>query len=158
VFYRSATERVHRDMRLAVLNEQLKPVWQEVLDRLVIGTCVMSTAAIVRTSRGPLAAWEGHGEVFYTPLEGIHVRRPAPQSPPGKGKNRKHPRVAAHETGPILLVWTEDTAWNRGGSVAWQLLDEQLKPIGPAGRAEGLPVWGTAAAFPNGEGGFTIVY
>ena len=59
----------------------------------------------------------------------------------------------------MLLVWTEDTAWNRGGSVAWQLLDDRLEPIPSAsGHADGLPVWGTAAVFPTRDGAFTIVY
>jgi hypothetical protein len=156
VLYRGATERVHRDMHLVRLDAHMNPAGATVLDRLNVGVCVMSTAAILRTPKSFLAAWEGQGEVFYGPIDGARPLA-APTAPAGDGKNRKHPRLAVNEAGQMLLVWTEETGWNRGGSVAWQVLDEQLKPIGRAGRAEGLPVWGTAAAFPTPDG-FTVVY
>jgi hypothetical protein len=157
VLYRSANERVHRDMHLLRMNATNGQVEAGVLDRLNVGVCVMSTAAMVRTSGPLVAAWEGRGEVFYGALDATRLTASS-TAPPGDGKNRKHPRLAVNAAGQALLVWTEDTAWNRGGTIGWQLLDEQLKPLGPAGRADGLPAWGTAAPFATRDGGFAIVY
>jgi hypothetical protein len=66
--------------------------------------------------------------------------------------------VTALPSGEVLLVWTEGTIFGQGGGVAWQEFDKELKPVdGANGRAEGLPVWGTAAAFPR-EGRFFVLF
>jgi hypothetical protein len=156
VLYRGATEKVHRDMHLIRLDAQLKPAATRVLSELNVGICVMSTGSLAPGHAKILAAWEGRGEVLYAPLQsdGADV---AATAPPGTAKNRKHPRLAVNDAGRTLLAWTEGTAWNRGGAIAWQCLDERLRPLGPPGRAEGLPAWGTAGAFATRDG-FTIVY
>ena len=74
--------------------------------------------------------------------------------------NRKHPSVAVDRDGRLLIAWAEDTGWEKGGSVAWQLFDRELRPVpNAAGRADGLPVWSlpAAVALPDG-GGFVVIY
>jgi hypothetical protein len=71
---------------------------------------------------------------------------------------RKHPRLAVNRDGSILLVWTEGTAWARGGSIAWQVFDPGGSPTSARGSQPRLPVWGFAAAVARHDGGFTIIY
>jgi hypothetical protein len=81
-----------------------------------------------------------------------------PVSPEGDPGNRKHPRLAADNSGNVLLVWAEGTGWQKGGAIAWQVFDALGRPItGAKARTEGLPVWDFAAAVA-GESGFEVVY
>jgi hypothetical protein len=156
IIYRSAHERVHRDMNLIYVSaDPQKPTIASAVDRLEVGTCIMSTSSVLPWCK--LLAWEGQGKVFYGPMDGGRFAGP-PLPVPGEGKNRKHPRLAATPVGRALLVWTEDTAWNKGGSVAWQLIDHRLRPVDPIGHADGLPPWSFAAVFTSVDGRFTIIY
>jgi hypothetical protein len=57
----------------------------------------------------------------------------------------------------MLMVWTEGTGWQRGGSLAWQVFGRNGKPVGDMRVEPGVPVWSFAAvaAKPNG---FVILY
>ena len=57
-----------------------------------------------------------------------------------------------------MLVWTEGTAWAKGGAVAWQMYGTDGKPISEVKRAEGVPTWSLATAFAEPDGDFVIVY
>jgi hypothetical protein len=70
----------------------------------------------------------------------------------------KHPVAAVNKAGETLLVWTEGTAWQRGGAVAWQLFSTDGKPTGTAQRRDGVPTWGLAAVVAEPDGAFTILY
>ncbi len=74
------------------------------------------------------------------------------------GPKRKHPAVAGNARGEVLMAWTEGTAWAKGGDLAWQLFGPDGEPIGEAGHAAGVPVWGiiTAVALPNNQ--FALIY
>lgn len=52
---------------------------------------------------------------------------------PGPSQDRKHPVVLANQHGETLLAWTEGTAWQRGGTVAWQLFDSAGHAVGSKG-------------------------
>ena len=83
----------------------------------------------------------------------------APFAAPGDAKARKHPRLAINEAGEVLMVWTEGTSFQKGGSLAWQLYDSNRNPIAAKpGQAPGLPVWSLPAAFATREGDFVILY
>jgi hypothetical protein len=58
----------------------------------------------------------------------------------------------------VLIVWTEGTGWNRGSNLTWQLFDQNGRPSPVSGSTSGIPVWSFAAAFPNREGSFVILY
>jgi hypothetical protein len=77
---------------------------------------------------------------------------------PGGAKGRKHPRLAVNSRGETLLVWTEGTGWQRGGSIAWQVFDRNGAPIDDKGSAPGLPTWSFGAAATRADGTFTIFY
>jgi hypothetical protein len=120
------------------------------LSDLSANKCVMSTS----DASGGVMAWEGDGEIFVARTDGPNKQT----IPAGQGKNPKHPRVA-RTGGQTLVTWTENTGWNKGGSVAWVILDDTLRPIeGTLGHAKDLPVWGYPAAFATPAGGFVILY
>jgi hypothetical protein len=65
---------------------------------------------------------------------------------------------AGNAHGETILVWTEGTGWQKGGSLAWQVFDRSGRPIGSSGRIEGgVPVWGLATVVARPDGGFMII-
>jgi hypothetical protein len=122
------------------------------IDSWNISACPMSSAALVAHDRKMLGAWETAGQIR---AGWISERGAAPITL--AAKNAKHPSITVNQQGHILIVWAEGTGWNRGGSVAWQECDQELKPIGPPGQAAGVPVWGKAAAYAEAQGDFVIL-
>ena len=102
-----------------------------------------------------VGAWETGGQVFWARLDGGAIQ---PISPPGEGKARKHPRVAVNRSGNILLVWTEGTGWQKGGSLAYQVFDLRGNPLREQGRLAGIPTWSFAAANARTDNSFLIIY
>ena len=74
-----------------------------------------------------VGAWETGGQVYWTRVDGDGSSR-LPVAAPGKGKGRKHPRVAVNRKGDVMLAWTEGTGWQKGGSLAYQVYDEAGTP------------------------------
>ena len=101
VLFRSATQMVHRDIWF--LSSADKGVTFEGADISPwnIGACVMSTAALLSTSGGLLAAWESEKQVYFGRLPpgsgsmGFSVGAPlaSTDSSPEKD-NRKYPALA----------------------------------------------------------------
>jgi hypothetical protein len=156
VLYRSARETVHRDMFLLTSKDQGRTFQGAKISGWNIGACVMSSDSFAQTADGTLAAWESEKQVYFGRAASGAV--PAPISAPGTGENRKYPWLAVNSRGEILLAWTEHMAWRKGGSVAWQVHDRDLKPQGPAGGTDGVPAWSLVAAFARPDGGFTVIY
>ena len=159
VLYRSAKEMVNRDMYLLASKDQGRTFEVLSTDPLKIGICVMSTAGFAPAGDGVVAAWETRDQIR---LMRVRPDDPAAAeiiSPPGHGGNRKHPCVASNARGEFIVAWAENTGWNKGGSVAWQVFDNQGRPeAGRSGRMEGLPVWDAPAAFAASDGSFRIVF
>src|SRR4029079_3382825 len=99
-------------------------------------TCPMSSASLSETPAGVLAAAETHDRVFFVRVDPETGKTSAPVSPETKAK---HPVVIGNNRGDVLLVWTEGTAWAKGGSVAWEIYGSDGEPTGEKGRADGLP-------------------
>jgi hypothetical protein len=161
LFYRSATEREHRDMYLLTSENQGRSFSGALLDKWRLNTCPLSSAALANASderKGLLAAWETEGQVYFALFDPKKPRSFAPIPAPGAAGNRKHPVIAANSRGEIMFVWTEGTGWKKGGSLAWQLYDSQGKPLGEKGEAPGVAVWSFAAVIAENNGSFTIIY
>ncbi len=166
LLYRAAGANVHRDTMLLSSPDLGATFTTRPLQRWQIGACPMSTFALAEAGDGVAAAWDTDGEIFF----GRNITAPAaPGSPnaavadralPAGGKSgaRKHPVLAVNRDGETLLAWLEGTAWQRGGSLAWQLYDAGGQPDGRPGSAPGVPVWGLAAAAPLSDGRFLLVY
>jgi hypothetical protein len=123
----------------------------------------MSSEALVegRTPSGGvvLAGWETDGQVFYGKIDPTGPNVSPRIAAPSPGKLRKHPALAVNPQGQTLLAWTEGTAWQKGGALAWQVFDQNGQPTGEKGRIDGaVPTWGLAAAYARPDGGFTIVH
>jgi hypothetical protein len=157
LLYRSATGVTHRDIYLLESTDLGRSFRGSRVQPWDVGACPMSSASIASNASTVFGAWETAGQVYYGEIDSRSGRVPTPISAPGDGGTRKHPRVAADARGNVLLVWTEGTAWARGGSVAWQL-------FGPSGRATtkgtvpGLPAWSFATPVARPDGRLIVMY
>lgn len=158
VLYRSATDGVNRDMYLLTSAGGTERFRGTALQRWQVQQCPMSSMAFAEGPQGVLGAWETTGQVYYGIVDPRSGEVSEPIAAPGRPSGRKHPRLAVAADGTTLMVWTEGTGWNKGGSLAWQVFDKAGKALQQRGRGEGIPVWSFAATFPRADGGFTIVY
>ena len=154
--YRSATESVHRDIYLLHSSDSGKTFQGKLLHKWNINACPMSSMDFAENGDTLVGAWETGGQVYWTRITGDRTGEPT--AAPGEGKGRKHPRLAVNEKGEILLVWTEGTGWQKGGSFAYQLYDDSGRPSGEAKQIPGIPTWSFAAAVPLADNGFSILY
>lgn len=158
VLYRGAKEGTQRDAYLLTSTDQGKSFVSQAVHPWEINTCPMSSMAFGEGGGVVVGAWDTKGQIYYVRSDTKTAKRSEPMAAPGSGTGRKHPAVAINAKGKTLLVWTEGTGWNRGGSLAWQVYDAEGKPTADRGDAAGVPVWGLAAAFVRADGKFTIVY
>ena len=151
--YRSATESVHRDIYLLRSDDRGRSFEGRLLGRWEINACPMSSMDIAANEVDTVGAWENGGQVYWARLN----TSSSPIAAPGEGKGRKHPRIAINRKGEVLLVWTEGTGWQKGGSLASQTFGRDGAPIGEAQRSDGVPAWSFAAAAALPDGDFAIV-
>ena len=118
LLYRSATQQIHRDIYALVSRDSGRTFTASPVHPWEINACPMTSSSIAQSGTLILRAWETAGNVHFT---GVGFGK-EPQSPPSelpKPLQRKHPRLAVNKQGMTLLMWTEGTAWMRGGSLAW---------------------------------------
>jgi hypothetical protein len=157
--YRAASEKVNRGMYVLKSVDVGKSFAGIQLDNWKIDSCPLSSEAIAEGQNAVIGAWENDGQIYF---RRIHRTTPGGDEvfiAPGKGGDRRHPALAFNKNGEMILAWTEGTAWNRGGGLAWQVYDKAGNPTASAGRRPGaIPVWGvpTVVAEPNGD--FTIFH
>ncbi len=156
--YRTATEMVNRDMKLLISKDRGASFQLANAQAWKVATCPASSASLAVNSTGALAAWETAGQVYFAPVNQATNTITKPTAAPGNGNNRKHPVVVGNARGETLLVWTEGTAWQRGGSLAWQIFDKNGQPTAEKGARDGIPVWSLATAFATADGRFYVVY
>ena len=155
--YRAAGGKLNRDLMLLTSRDHGARFETATLHTWKISTCPMSSASLTASGLRVLAAWETAGQVYFTGIDSATGKFAPPLAAPGAGK-RKHPVVVGNRQGDILLAWTEGTAWQKGGSLAWQVFDQHGQATGEQGVREGVPVWGLVSALARPDGGFTIVY
>jgi hypothetical protein len=158
VLYRSATEVVHRDIYLLVSRDRGGTFQGADISPWNIGACTMSMENISASPAGVLTVWETMGNVLYGVVNPSDARIGQPIAAPGDSKGRKYPVASGNSRGETLLAWTEGMSWGKGGSVHWQIFEENGSPKGEMGHAEGVPAWSLVAAFARPNGGFTVVY
>jgi len=117
----------------------------------------MSTQAFAEGASGVFTAWETKGQIYMGRIDPDSGNVSSVTAAPGDDRTRKHPALAVGADGKVLVAWTEGTAWNKGGTGAWQVFGVDGQVIGSAGHADGVPVWGLVAAYARTDG-FTIVY
>ncbi len=153
--YRSARERIHRDMYLLTSTDQGANFLGEKLHEWEGGTCPMSMENFYQNGDSVYAAWETGDQVYFARVNQKLGQRSAPIFPSGDPTGRWG---AGNARGQIMLAWTEGMGWQKGGAVAWQVFDKEGKPLGDIGRARGVPTWSVVAVFANPDGSFTVVY
>jgi hypothetical protein len=158
MLYRSASAGVNRDMFLLVSEAGGERFRGTRLHSWKINACPMSSASISSNGQGAMLGWETEGQVYYAGFDSATGKVSPAVSPPGGTGRRKHPAVAANARGETILVWTEGTGWQRGGSVAWQLFDGAGRPVAERAELPGVPIWSLATVAPGPDGGFVIVY
>jgi hypothetical protein len=148
-----------RDICTLVSGDGGKTFNHAVVDPWEINGCPMSSMSLVDLGNGKVAgAWERDGQI-------IIARFDIASSTPGKfttamssASQRKHPVLAAGRNGSLLIAWAENTGWNKGGTLAWQVLNRDLEifPTSVLGTGGEVPVWsfGTVASAADG---FVIV-
>jgi hypothetical protein len=155
ILFRAANTSGNRDVTLLLSRDYGKTFQTKALGPWKVSMCPMSTMALNEApDTGLFAAWETQGQIWYSSGDIAGASRAAP----GKAGQRKHPvLVSANNQPGMLLAWTEGTGWAKGGSVAWQVIGSDGS-AGAAGRAEGVPVWGSIAAISERDGTFTVIY
>lgn len=158
LLYRASEGGVNRDMVLLSAPAPGDRFVSRRLDTWAIRTCPMSSASLWDAERTLLAAWETQGQVYFAALDGRTGKLSAVVTPEGAGGTRKHPVVVRRKDGQTLLVWTEGTGWQRGGALAWERFDRDLRSLGQRRLANAVPVWGlpTAATLPDGR--FLVIH
>jgi hypothetical protein len=158
VLYRAAKRSVERDMMLAISRDNGAHFQAASLQPWPVSTCPMSSESLVDTPSGVLAAWETKGQIAYARVDPQSLVASRPTSPPGGG-NRKHPALAANADGETIVVWAEDTGWQRGGSLAWRIFDRSGRATREMGRVDdGIPVWSLPAVVALPDGNFVIIH
>jgi hypothetical protein len=158
LLYRSATALVHRDMFVLTSNDGGRSFRGSKVQPWNIGACPMTSMAIAAAGPRAAGAWETAGQVYFGDVDVDAATISNAVAAPGPGDARKHPRLAIGARGDTLFVWTEGTAWARGGALAWRVFDAAGQPTERGGRASGVPAWSFAAAVARRDGGFTVLY
>ncbi len=158
MLYRSATTMTHRDIYLLESSDRGQSFHGSRVQPWEIAACPMTSMSLASSGSRVFGAWETAGQVSFGEIDRAAARIPSAVSAPGNGGTRKHPRLAASAKGDLLLVWTEGTAWARGGSLSWQLFDSSVRATIVKGAAPGVPVWSFAAPIARPDGGFVILY
>ena len=158
LLFRSATEQVNRDVFALSSTDRGRTFRGVRVHEWDINACPMTSMSIAASGSRVVGAWETDGQVFFKDLTGTVAATPQAPSGGSPSARRKHPRLAFGQDGSLLLVWTEGTAWNKGGSLAWQLFDAAGQPSGPAGARPGVPTWSVGAVAQRPAGGFVVFY
>lgn len=156
VLFRSARTLMERDMTFLASVDHGDRFTEIMSDPWLIGSCPMSSASLTGDQKIQWAAWETAGRIQV--LRGEAGRWGAQPRTFGPTKGAKHPRLATNQRGETLVVWTEGTGWQRGGALAWQVLDSKGEPTAEKGKQAGLPAWDFAAPIALANGDFAIVY
>jgi hypothetical protein len=156
--YRSARELAHRDIYLLASADAGRSYRGTMLSPWETSSCPMSSMTFAEGPSGVIAAWETAGDVRFAQVAAGGPSASPAIAPPGDAYNRKHPRLAVNSSGQLLLVWTEGTAWARGGSLAWRLLDSEGRALAESGARADLPAWSFGAATAQVDGSFTVIY
>lgn len=158
VLYRMASDVLKRDAVLLVSRDRGETFSMVHSHAWRIAACPMSSASLAAGPAATLAAWETDGQIHGALVNGKSGSILTTLTPAPGNEKRKHPFATSNVRGEMLLVWTEGTGWQKGGSLAWQIYDRKGAALGESGKQSGVPVWSFASAFAKPNGDFVIVY
>jgi hypothetical protein len=150
--YRAARSTSQRDITLLASTDGGANFRHETLHPWSTMMCPMSSASLLASAQGVRAAWETDGKIFSALLTA------ASQAPTEISAGKaKHPAMAVNARGETLVAWDIGTGWNRGGELAWTILDAAGRPTAQRGSGSGVPVWSHTAAYAEPRGDFVIL-
>ena len=155
ILFRSARTSMQRDMTLLISPDHGENFRVGFSDPWSVGMCPMSSASLTAEA-GEWAAWETAGRVHIARLSD-KAGKVQPRAI-GPLKGAKHPRLATNLRRETLVVWTEGTGWQRGGSLAWQVVDANGELMEEKGQRDGVPAWSYATAYARPDGDFVILH
>lgn len=156
VMYRSATERVNRDMYV-LKSEDYGQTFNGVnAHGWEVQSCPMSTAIMALGKTNTWAAWESKGQVYLSSVGNLSHIQPA--NPSGEGGKNKHPALAQNKEGNVLLAWSTGAGWKKTGILAYQLFDVFGNALGEPVVGETVPVWSRPAVAARSDGNFVVLY
>lgn len=153
VLYRGARAQVHRDVYALHSTDGGRTFSARLIDAWELGACPMSSMAVL-PGASPVFAWEHDGQVAFGGNAAAGGPSPADATDPRA--RRKHPRLARSAQGHVLLSWAAGTAWNKGGTVGWQLFEGD-RAVGAAETRDGLPAWSFPTVAVVGDR-FVVLY
>lgn len=135
----------NRDIYELVSNDKGKTFKGKVTGKWRAQQCPMSSQSIAVGKNGFLMAWESDGKIYFSNKEGSSM------AVPGRGA-KKHPVIVENKSGNMLVVWTEGTGWNKGGSLCWQVVSSGGMPKSRVEKiSNGVKVWSVVSAFVDGD-------
>ena len=149
--YRAARRLDERDVTLLVSHDGGETFAPRILGPWAIAACPMSSMSMAAAGAQTRAVWEADGKIFSALLGGTSSAIAV------SGDKARHPALATNASGEAVIAWSVGTGWQRGGGLAWQLLDAEGNPAGQPGSARGMPVWGSAAAYAESKG-FVVMF
>lgn len=149
--YRAARSVTQRDITLLTSKDGGATFQHRNVGPWAISACPMSSASVIAAGSKTRAAWEAEGNVFTSLLDDTSAALAVSED---KGR---HPALAVNGRGETLVTWSVGTGWQKGGQLAWVVLDSAGKATGQRGIKPGVPVWGLSAAYAVGDQ-FIILY
>lgn len=149
--YRAARSVAQRDITLMTSRDGGMTFQHRNVGPWAINACPMSSASVVAAGSKTRAAWEAEGKVYTSLLDETSAALAVSED------KARHPALAVNSLGETLVTWSVGTGWQKGGQLAWMVLDSSGKPTGKRGIKPGVPVWGCTAAYAEGDH-FVILY
>ncbi|MBV6501336.1 MAG: hypothetical protein CJBNEKGG_03846 [Prosthecobacter sp.] len=149
VLYRNMSPPASRGMTL--LTRQAGRTRLTRLDDWQAAMCPMSSASLMPSGQGLLAAWENEGRISTGIVGGTAtaVQRTGPA-------NARHPALARNEQGWTLITSVVGTGWNKAGTLHWDLMNAAGR-ITASGSGVKLPTWSFPAAHACPDGSFVVL-
>lgn len=147
--YRAAREPGQRDMTVLSSKDGGGAFQHRIIGPWAVNACPMSSASVIATGSRLRGAWETDGAIHTAILDG--------SSPAIAVHKGRHPALATNSKGETLIAWSIGTGWQKGGRLGWTVLDAGGGLTSQHGSQPGIPVWGCAAAFAEGED-FVILF
>lgn len=156
VLFRSAQETIHRDMYLLESVDHGRTFHGVDISKWTLGYCAMSSEAFVSGPVGTFAAWETEKRIHFEAI-GPNAKI-SDVTVSDQKQDQKYPALATNRNGYLLVAWTEGMKWKHGGSVDWQIFDQNGKTVVEGGHADGVPAWSLVAAFQKRNSDFVVLY
>jgi len=164
VAYRSAIDGVGRHMQLLTVETksggELVTEYADLnpLQEWELAACPVSTNDIARDyQQHNWLVFETEGRIVQMDLTAssvpVHVAEPLSRT------RQKNPSAAFSSDGYKLIAWGEGVSFTRGGTLNWQLFDNEGNPVPASGKPEiNIPDNSAPAATITPSGSFLILY